>query len=179
MKKSNIDSTSVWKVDNERRRLIVRSQQSILAYLSSMCDSCQFVRPWFEESFSDNPSLFGDYIKMLVSAPEEKGDDEEDEAKATTAALENEMSTYRFSLACVLLKQMRADLALHINSPKDSMFYSTIYGIQEARALFKCEKIIGNAISAAMDEENSGERAHMEKEFASLLANMMFTIASC
>ncbi|KAJ1664782.1 hypothetical protein IW140_005171 [Coemansia sp. RSA 1813] len=176
MKKSNLDSTSVWKIDNERRRVIARSQQTILAYLSSMCDKCQFVKPWFDEKFANDPSLCESYIKVLASPPEE---DDGDGVETATAALENEMYTYRISFACVLLKQMRADLALHINNPHESMFYKTVYGFMGIAALISWATTIGSTVSEALDEEDSGECAHNEKEVASILANMLLTTASC
>ncbi|KAJ2537475.1 hypothetical protein EV175_006710, partial [Coemansia sp. RSA 1933] len=148
---------------------------SILAYLSSICDKCQFVKPWFEARFADDPDLFDEYIKTLASAPEE-GVDESDRVKT---ALENEMYTYRISLACVLLKQLRADLAQHINSPHDSMFYKIVYGSHGIVTLHTWGTTIGSTVAAALHEESGGESANMEKKLASLLANMMFTVASC
>ncbi|KAJ2763365.1 hypothetical protein H4S06_000137 [Coemansia sp. BCRC 34490] len=181
---SSIDTTEVWKIDDERRRTIARSQQTILAYLSSVCDRCQFVKPWFDSRFADNPDLFEILLKELASAPEEEETEGEEklgdssEPETSTAALETEMYTYRVLLACVLLKQMRADLALHISNPYDSMFYKLVYGSQGVVALSSWATIIGGTVSNALNEEMSGGCSSNEKTLASLMENMLFTIAS-
>ncbi|KAJ2649885.1 hypothetical protein GGH99_007757, partial [Coemansia sp. RSA 1285] len=181
---SSIDTTEVWKIDDERRRTIARSQQSILAYLSSVCDRCQFVKPWFDSRFADNPDLFEILLKELASAPEEEETEGEEklggssEPETPTTALETEMYTYRVLLACVLLKQMRADLALHISNPYDSMFYKLVYGSHGVVALASWAMIIGGTVSNALNEEMSGGCSSNEKTLASLMENMLFTIAS-
>ncbi|KAJ2661330.1 hypothetical protein IWW48_002483 [Coemansia sp. RSA 1200] len=179
---SSIDTTEVWKIDDERRRTIARSQQSILAYLSSVCDKCQFVKPWFDSRFADNPDLFEKLLKELASAPEEENGEEKlddnGEPETSTAALETEMYTYRVLLACVLLKQMRADLTLHISNPYDSMFYKLAYGSQGVIALASWATIIGGTVTNALNEEMSGGCSSNEKTLASLMENMLFTIAS-
>ncbi|KAJ2774354.1 hypothetical protein IWQ57_000857, partial [Coemansia nantahalensis] len=110
------DFSSVWVVDNERRRKIIQSQGRVLEYLESA--GTQFLRPWFDDRFRSNDSAFWDYIDELVAPPPPPPQD----ANERDCTLEGEMRSNRTSLALLLMKQVCADLAANLCTIQQSLF---------------------------------------------------------
>ncbi|KAJ2485173.1 hypothetical protein EV174_001901 [Coemansia sp. RSA 2320] len=114
---ADVDHSHVWRVDSKRRRALSQSQQRVLMYLDSV--NVQFVKPWFDDIYADAPSDFWDYLDELTAQPQKSLDQ-------ATDALELELYQNRMSLACILLKQMCADLASNLASARKSMFVKVV-----------------------------------------------------
>ncbi|KAI9500605.1 hypothetical protein GGI25_004053 [Coemansia spiralis] len=175
MKKSNISSASVWKIDDNRRRTIARSQQNILTYLTSVSKTHQFVRTWYNETYADDSSAFDEYFTELVSPPEP----EYDYSYIDAEVLEQEMYVYRITLACTLLEQMRADLISNIDSPTDSVFYMLVYGKYGRSSLSNWIERLGDTITIALDKHFDRACAQKARILASHIANMLFVLTTC
>ncbi|KAJ2078337.1 hypothetical protein H4R24_004555 [Coemansia sp. RSA 988] len=107
------DDSVVWKVDNDRRRQLIRSQQGVVEYLSSV--KTQFLKPWFDEKFASEPEGFWKLLGELTTRPRSISDE-------TTDHLEIEMYVNRLSIACLLLEQMNSDLAANMSRVFGSVF---------------------------------------------------------
>ncbi|KAJ2802776.1 hypothetical protein H4R20_003149 [Coemansia guatemalensis] len=103
----------VWKVDNDRRRRLIQSQQGVVEYLSSV--KTQFLRPWFDENFAAEPEGFWKFLDELTTRPESSSDE-------TTGHLEIEMYVNRLSISCLLLERMNSDLAANTSRVFGSVF---------------------------------------------------------
>ncbi|KAJ2615864.1 hypothetical protein H4S08_001058 [Coemansia sp. RSA 1365] len=107
------DDSVVWKVDNNRRRRLIQSQQVVVEYLSSV--KTQFLRPWFDGMFTSEPEAFWKLLGELTTQPELSSDE-------TTNHLEIEMYINRLLIACLLLEQMNSDLAANMSRVFGSVF---------------------------------------------------------
>ncbi|KAJ2495453.1 hypothetical protein IWW47_004063, partial [Coemansia sp. RSA 2052] len=117
---ANVDYSQVWKVDNHRRRAISQSQQRVLTYLASV--NVQFVKPWFDDVYSEHPGDFFDYLDELTALPHKTPEQAVDERD-----LELELYQNRMTLACMLLEQMCADFASNMANLRRSMFLKVVY----------------------------------------------------
>ncbi|KAJ2858671.1 hypothetical protein J3B02_000052 [Coemansia erecta] len=117
MDQSLVDISTVWKIDDQRRQLIARSQQAVLTYLSSV--KTVYIKQWFDSNFEKSPGDFWDYLQELVAQPQSDGCEK-------TQLLEIEMYQNRMTLACLLLEQFCIDLADHIDDIWDAMFMSIV-----------------------------------------------------
>ncbi|KAJ2792530.1 hypothetical protein GGI18_000329 [Coemansia linderi] len=116
---ANVDYSKAWKVDNQRRRGISQSQQRILTCLASA--NVQFVKPWFEDAFANEPDRFWAYLGELTALPGSSAGPASEEAQ-----LELELYQNRLNLACILLEQMCADLADNMATLHKSMFLKVV-----------------------------------------------------
>ncbi|KAJ2635873.1 hypothetical protein GGF40_003342 [Coemansia sp. RSA 1286] len=117
MNQSVVDISTIWKIDDQRRQQIVRSQQSVLTYMS--CAKTAYLKPWFDSSFARSPGDFWDYLDELFTLPQSEGSE-------NTQLLEIQMYQNRMTLACLLLEQFCMDLADHIDDIWDTMFMSIV-----------------------------------------------------
>ncbi|KAJ1726450.1 cytosolic Fe-S cluster assembly factor cfd1, partial [Coemansia biformis] len=162
------DYSGVWRVDNERRRRIIQSQQSVLAYLASA--RTQFLRHWFDDEFGSEGCAFWDYIDELIAQPTPCGDEIGD-------GLEREMHAHRMSLACLLLEQMCADLAANLCTVDGSIFVKASSEAVRAsgRALYpatfmgKLERYFARAAGSPSTRE--------DQRLAALLLDMLAAVA--
>ncbi|KAJ1816698.1 hypothetical protein LPJ75_001940 [Coemansia sp. RSA 2598] len=113
MDQSLVDISTIWKIDDQRRQLIVRSQQAVLTYMSSV--KTVYIKRWFASNFARSPGDFWDYLEELVTQPQSDGSDE-------TRLLEIEMYQNRMTLACLLAEQICMDLADHIDDMWGTVF---------------------------------------------------------
>ncbi|KAJ2816488.1 hypothetical protein GGI24_005708 [Coemansia furcata] len=116
---ANVDYSKVWRVDNHRRRTIAQSQQRILTCLASV--NVQFAKPWFDDVFAKDPDRFWAYFEELTALPPKPLGHVAEEVQ-----LELELYQNRMNMACLLLEQMCADLAINMDNIHRSMFFKIV-----------------------------------------------------
>lgn len=159
------DYNQLWRIDDERRRVICESQRSVLMYLGST--GIQFMRLWFDERFREQPGDIWGYIKELTKGEKAKG-------------LECQMLENRMALANLLLEQMAMDLAhsmcrkrpwrsMFMRAVSEGMHRDTIERVSRPKSLFD---FIDRQLDLYM--ENSANQRLLE-----LLFDMVAVTTNC
>ncbi|KAJ1963733.1 hypothetical protein GGI12_001868 [Dipsacomyces acuminosporus] len=164
IKGSSIDHSQIWKVNNERRKLIIHAQHSILGYLEAA--KVQFVRCWFDETYSNEPEQFWTLFNELTALPDEYSD-------ATTYELELELYHNRISIAAILLEQVCADLAANAGNMRRSVFLKIASEGFSTSGRISNPKLVLETIFAKADSISYQRSPVKESKLAKLLLDML------
>ncbi|KAJ1871571.1 hypothetical protein LPJ57_005181 [Coemansia sp. RSA 486] len=163
MNQSVVDISTIWKIDDQRRQQIVRSQQSVLTYMS--CAKTAYLKPWFDSSFARSPGDFWDYLDELFTLPQSEGSE-------NTQLLEIQMYQNRMTLACLLLEQFCMDLADHIDDIWDTMFMSIVSEGYATSKYVSYPKRLLDAIFSGFERISYGQCPIEQKRIVQLLLDM-------
>ncbi|KAI7832071.1 hypothetical protein BX661DRAFT_179744 [Kickxella alabastrina] len=169
LKRNAEDHSELWQISNKRLQAIIQSQQSVLAYLRSV--ETQFLRPWFKDKYAISPGKFWDLMDELTGLPQEGSDEE-------TNLLELEMYQHRVMLACILLEQMRADMAANVGDIWESMFLKIVSeGFVSSGRISHPKKLLAT-LFARFKGISRDRCPHEESKIVALLLDML-AVASC
>ncbi|KAJ1891939.1 hypothetical protein LPJ66_006634 [Kickxella alabastrina] len=169
LKRNAEDHSELWQISNKRLQAIIQSQQSVLTYLRSV--KTQFLRPWFKDKCAMSPGKFWDLMDELTGLPQEGSDEEAN-------LLELEMYQHRVMLACILLEQMRADMAANVGDIWESMFLKIVSeGFVSSGRISHPKKLLAT-LFARFKGISHDRCPHEESKIVALLLDML-AVASC
>ncbi|KAJ2723389.1 hypothetical protein GGI07_002664 [Coemansia sp. Benny D115] len=167
---ADMDFSKAWRIDDDRRQAIIRSQQGVLTYLSAA--NVQYLEPWFSKTFESYPGDFWLFFEALLVPPQPGNGRAAD-------LLEEEMYQHRVSMACLLVEQMCADLAAKADNMWESMFFrATSEGFDTFQRIAHPKKLLSIIVQCAKAALH-GRCPAEENRLTTLLIEMLAVTSAC